>query len=68
MWNKAQIATFQRALAACQKWEPVLNRLGEIAKHSPQFADRIAELQLRAANVRNLAEAALTVSTTPSDG
>lgn len=67
MWNKAQIATFQRALAAAERWQPALDRLAEIAKYAPQFEDRIQELQLRASNVGNLARAALAASTTPTD-
>lgn len=67
MWNKAQIAAFQRALAASDKWQPALDRLAEIAKYAPQFADRIAELQIRATNVGNLARVALAASTTPTD-
>lgn len=68
MWTKQQIATFQRALAAAQKWEPVLEYLSELAKHSPQFADRVQELQIRAANVKNLAEAALTMHSATAQG
>lgn len=68
MWTKQQIATFQRALAASQKWEKVLEYLSELAKHSPQFADRIAELQIRAANVQNLSNAALTMAAASSQG
>ena len=68
MWTKAQIATFQRALAASQKWEPVLEYLSELAKHSPQFADRVQELQIRAANVQNLANAALTMHAASNHG
>lgn len=67
MWTKAQIAAFQRALAAGQKWEQSIERLAEVAKHAPQFAERIAELQVRAQNVLNLAQAALAASTTPVD-
>lgn len=67
MWNKNQLAIFQRALAAAQKWQQSLDRLSEIAKHSPQFADRINELIIRANNVQNLAEAALTLSSTAAD-
>lgn len=68
MWTKAQLATFQKALAASQKWQQTLEYLSELAKHSPQFADRISELQIRANNVQNLAQAALTMSTATTQG
>lgn len=60
MWTKPQVATFQRVLATIDKHQPALDRLAEIAKHSPQFADRIADLQTRAANAKTLATVALT--------
>lgn len=64
MWSKAQVATFQRAIAAAQKWAPALEKLGEIAKHSPAFADRIAELRTRADYVETLATVALAADST----
>ncbi len=64
MWTKTQVATFQRALAAAQKWQPALAKLGEIAKHSPAFADRIAELRTRAEYAETLATVALSVDAT----
>jgi hypothetical protein len=59
MWSKQQVATFQRALAAAQKWQAALEHLQEIAKVSPEFEDRINELMIRATNVEALATIAL---------
>lgn len=67
MWTRNQLAAFQRALAAYEKWLPMLEHLQELAKHAPQFADRITELSIRAENVGNLARSALAASTTPTD-
>lgn len=67
MWTRNQLAAFQRALAASEKWEPAIERLAEIAKYAPQFEQRIQEISLRAQNVGNLARAALAASTTASD-
>lgn len=64
MWTKTQVATFQRTLAAAQKWRPALEKLGEIAVHSPAFADRIAELRARAEYAETLATVALSVDST----
>ncbi len=64
MWTKAQVATFQRALAAAQKWRPALEKLSEIAKYSPAFADRIAELRIRAEYAETLATVALSADAT----
>jgi len=63
MWTKQQMATFQRALAAAEKWKAALSKLEEIAKHSPAFADRIQELLVRAANAETLATVALQAYT-----
>ena len=62
MWSKAQIATFQRALAASQKWQTTLGHLQELAKHSPAFEDRVNDLVLRATNVETLATIALSAA------
>lgn len=61
MWNKTQQAAFERALAAMEKICPTCDALAELAKHSPQFADRIEELRTRAENAKRLAEVALTI-------
>lgn len=68
MWTKAQVAAFQRARALAEKWRPALDRLGEIAKVSPQFAERIRELQARADNAAQLAELALQIDGTGTRG
>jgi hypothetical protein len=60
MWTKPQVATFQRALATVEKHQAALDRLAEIAKHSPQFAERVKDLHDRAKNVKTLATVALT--------
>ena len=67
MWTRAQLATFSKVLAGSQKRIPQLEHLAELAKYAPQFADRVTELAIRAANLKNLSEYALTQSTTPSD-
>lgn len=67
MWTKAQLATYQKVLAGSAKRLPQLEHLAEMARYAPQFADRVAELAIRAANLKNLAEYALTQSTMPVD-
>lgn len=45
MWTKAQVRAFQNGLNVAQKWEEPLNRLAEIAKHAPAFAERVEQLK-----------------------
>jgi hypothetical protein len=59
MWTPQQRAAFSRALGAVDKVQPVLDRLAQIAKHSPQVAERVRELQARADYVRAVSETAL---------
>lgn len=59
MWTAAQIKTFQRALAKCEKWEPAIARLEQMAMHAPQFAERVQEMRLRCDHLRNLSQLAL---------
>lgn len=61
MFTKQQVATFQRTLAAAAKWQAALEKLQEIAKHNPQFADRVADLKVRAENATLMAQTALAV-------
>jgi hypothetical protein len=65
VWNKTQIAAFERALAAMGKACPACDALAEIAKHSPEFADRVKELQTRAENTKTLATVALQAKSLP---
>lgn len=67
MWTRQQLTAFQKVLAGTNKRIPQLEHLAEMAKYAPQFADRITELAIRAANLKNLSEYALTQSTTPTD-
>lgn len=64
MWSKSQVAAFQKARALAHKWAAALERLGELAKLTPQFADRIRELQTRAENAQAQAELALQIDPT----
>lgn len=59
MWNKTQIASFQRGLAAAEKVAPAVAKLEELAKHMPQFEDRIRTLALRLENAKTIAGIAL---------
>ena len=61
MWSKPQVAAFQRTLAASEKWSSALAKLADVARHAPQFADRVKELEVRAENARLLAQTALAV-------
>lgn len=59
MWNKSQIASFQKALAGALKLKPAVAKLAELARFVPQFEDRIRALQLRLENAESLATIAL---------
>lgn len=64
MWNKQQVAKFQSALALVEKHQPALDKLAEIAKHAPEFNDRVQQLLTRAENVKRLASVAITADPT----
>lgn len=59
MFNATQIKTFQKALAQCDKWEPMIAKLEQMAVYSPAFADRIREMRIRCDNLRMLSTIAL---------
>ena len=60
MWSKQQVAAHQRAIATVDKHQQALDRLAEIAKHSPAFKDRIDQLRQMAEYTKTLATVALT--------
>jgi len=60
VWNKTQIAAFQRGLATAEKLAPSVAKLEQLAAHMPQFADRIRTLALRLENAKTIATIALT--------
>jgi hypothetical protein len=64
MWTKQQVQKFQQALALVDKHQPALDKLVEISKHAPEFADRVQQLVTRAENVRRLASVAITADPT----
>lgn len=64
MWTNSQISAFQRTLAAADKYLVAVEHLEEIAKHAPQFADRVRELRIRADMAKTLATVALSVINT----
>lgn len=59
MWNKTQLAAFERVVASCREREPKLVALETLAQSAPQFADRVAEIRARHDHARTLAEVAL---------
>lgn len=66
MWTKAQTAAFQRALAQAEKHDQLLERLELIAKHSPLFRERIADLRSLHEHTKLLAQVALSGGTDTS--
>jgi hypothetical protein len=44
VWTKAQVAAHQRGLATARKTKAAIDRLLELAKHNPAFAERIRDL------------------------
>lgn len=61
MWNKSQVATFERVVSSCREREERLRALERLAESSPQFADRVAEIRARHDLAKTLAEVALTL-------
>jgi hypothetical protein len=61
MWTKAQVQTFQRALAAARKYDEPLRRLEAIAQHAPAFADRVRQLRITRDTLEQIAATALAV-------
>lgn len=45
IWSKAQVAAHQRGLAEARKTKEAIERLCELAKHNPAFAERMAQLR-----------------------
>lgn len=61
MWTKPAVAAHQRALAVAQKWDEPLQRLEQMAKFAPAFAERIKELRVMRDNLHQLAATALAI-------
>lgn len=61
MFTPQQLAKFRKALAVVQKHGPALDKLEQIAKHSPQFADIVRDLRTRADYVDTVAKIALEI-------
>lgn len=64
MWSKAQVATFQRAIATAEQHEDAIRRLEAIARQAPALADRVAELRAMRDNLHAVASAALAIDPT----
>lgn len=63
MFTPQQLAKFRKALAVVQKHGPALDKLEQIAKHSPQFADIVRDLKTRAEYVETVSKVALEIGT-----
>jgi hypothetical protein len=62
--NPSQRAAFSRALANCNKVEPIIKYLETIAKVSPPLNDRVDELRTRCDYLKTLSETALAADAT----
>ena len=61
MWSRPAISAMQRGLATCRKHEPMLERLEQMAKYAPTFAEQIREMRVLCDNLRHLAETGLAI-------
>lgn len=68
MWTRAQVAAYARALAAARKHDPMVARLERMAQYAPAFQARMSEIRILCDSVRMLAETALAIDPTGSDG
>lgn len=59
MFTKAQVQSFSKALAGAEKYEPMIERLAQIAERSPQFKDRIDALRVKLEHAKAVAQIAL---------
>jgi hypothetical protein len=64
MWTKAQVAAHQRALAVATEKAPIIERLREVAKHNPAFAERVESLAAMCEHLEQSARTALAVDPT----
>lgn len=61
MWDRAKLAAFQRAIAAAEKWRPMIEHLRELAKHVPAFAQRIEDLETMRATAESVGKLAVAI-------
>lgn len=59
MFTPTQVKVFQKALAQCEKWEPTIAKLEQMAVYAPAFAERIREIRIRCDNLKMLSTIAL---------
>jgi phage protein D len=61
MWERAKLAAFQRAIAAAEKWKPMIAHLQELAKHVPAFKQRVDDLEVMRQTAENVGKLAVAI-------
>lgn len=64
VWTRAQVGAHQRGLACAAKLKATIERLEQLAKHNPAFADRVRELKDMRDHLEMSCAAALAIDPT----
>lgn len=68
MFTPDQLRKFRSALAAAQANRAMVEKLAELAKHSPAFAQALEDIRVRSEYVENVSTVALAIQDETTEG